>query len=153
MWLEDAAKIKTEIHAHFKRHFSESSSVRPSFNNTNFLHLCDDQSSLLESPFSLEEVKSAVWACEGSKAPGPDGFDFTFIKAHWDTIKDDVLKFVKDFEETGLLPRGCNSTFIMLIPKVKDPLTLSDYRPISLVGCQYKIISKVLAERLKAVLR
>lgn len=56
------------------------------------------------------------------------------------------------FEENGQFFTGCNSTFITLIPKVKDPLIISDYRLTSLVGCQYKILSKILAERLKKVL-
>lgn len=59
---------------------------------------------------------------------------------------------MKEFEDSGRIPKGCNSTFVTLIPKSGDPITLSDYRPISLVCCQYKIIAKILAQRLKAVL-
>nr|GEW77726.1 putative RNA-directed DNA polymerase, eukaryota, reverse transcriptase zinc-binding domain protein [Tanacetum cinerariifolium] len=47
---------------------------------------------------------------------------------------------------------GCNSSFITLVPKVDDPLTLGDFRPISLIGCQYKIIGKVLVNRLSKVI-
>ena len=55
---------------------------------------------------------------------------------------------VKHFEIEGEIPRGCNSSFITLISKIKDPLHIKDYRPISLIGCQYKVIAKVLANRL-----
>jgi len=56
------------------------------------------------------------------------------------------------FHETNSISKGCNASFIALIPKVKDPSKLEQYRPISLVGAIYKVIAKVLAERIKKVL-
>lgn len=50
------------------------------------------------------------------------------------------------------MAKGANLTFISLIPESSDPLTMDDYRPIGLVGCQHKILAKVLAERLKVVM-
>lgn len=64
----------------------------------------------------------------------------------------DIISYVKEFERTGKLARGCNPTSLTLLPKVSDPLTLHDYRPISLVGCQYKIVVELLANTLKEVL-
>ena len=52
----------------------------------------------------------------------------------------------------GIFPKGCNASFIALIPKVADPQNLNKYRPISLIGCMYKIVAKILAKRLKKVL-
>ena len=49
------------------------------------------------------------------------------------------------------ISRGCNASFITIIPKNKDPIRLGDFRPISLIGCYYKIITKILAERVKRV--
>lgn len=79
VWLEGAQEVKSEIYAHFKQHFSETTTIRPSFTSNNFLQLYVLQASVLERPITAEEIKSAVWACEGSKAPGPDGFTFNFI--------------------------------------------------------------------------
>ncbi|XP_068471476.1 uncharacterized protein [Phaseolus vulgaris] len=56
------------------------------------------------------------------------------------------------FQETGVIPTGCNASFIVLVPKVSDPLSLDQFRPISLVGIFYKIVTKVLAGRMKEVL-
>ena len=56
------------------------------------------------------------------------------------------------FWREGKIPKGGNASFIALIPKKQTPLGLDDYRPISLVGCVYKIISKILANRIKNVL-
>ncbi|KAI3507508.1 hypothetical protein L1887_22495 [Cichorium endivia] len=106
----------------------------------------------IDRPFTLEEIKRAIDRCGNDKAPGPDGFSFKFIKRFWDLIKDDILACVKHFEGNGLFSSGCNSSFIALIPKNKDPLVLKDFRPVNLVGCLYKIVSKIISFRLKSVI-
>lgn len=58
---------------------------------------------------------------------------------------------MEEFQQRGKLIKGCNATFITSILKVEDPLTLSNFHPNSLVNCQYKILSKVLMERLTKV--
>ena len=110
------------------------------------------QSLRLIEAFSEEEIMDAVWQCEGSKSPGPDGFNFNFIKKSWNYLKDDFVAALVIFHKTGFIPRGCNASFIALVPKVKDPCKLDQFIPISLVGATYKVISKVLAGRLKEVL-
>ena len=88
--------------------------------------------------------------CGSDKAPGPDGFNFRFIKKFWDIIKGDLVSAVQWwFWRTGEISRGCIASFVTLIPKVSDPIGLGDYRPISLIGFYYKIIVKLLAERIK----
>jgi len=107
---------------------------------------------MLVEDISEEEVKFAVWSCESSKSPGPDGFNFGFLKFYWEILKKDVLKVVNKFADRGSWPRGSNASFICLVPKIDNPQHLSDFRPISLVGCLYKIVSKVLSLRLKKVI-
>lgn len=67
-------------------------------------------------------------------------------------MEDDVVNLVMDFSRYAYFPKGCNPSFIALIPKVNDPRMVSDFRPISLIGCQYKIIGKPLANRLSLVI-
>ena len=93
-----------------------------------------------------------MWHCEVSKSPGLDGFNFNFIKKSWDFIKEEVMAIMNLFHDTGALPKGCNASFIALVPKVRDLVKLEQYRPISLVGAMYKIISKVLAGIIKNVI-
>ncbi|GKF10539.1 transposon TX1 uncharacterized [Tanacetum coccineum] len=87
----------------------------------------------------------------GVKAPGPDGFNFRFIKKAWDVIKSDLLNAVRWFWANMEISWACNASFVSIIPKVADPIGLGDFCPISLIGCYYKILAKILAERVKRV--
>ena len=111
----------------------------------------EDSLSLI-TDFTEKEIRDVVWQCEGTKSPGPDGFYFNFLKKNWEVIKDEVVAAMVLFHENGCIPKGCNASFVALVPKVRDPVKLEQYRPISLVGAMYKIIAKVLAERIKNVL-
>jgi len=61
------------------------------------------------------------------------------------------MRFITDFHRNDKLTNGINSTFIVLIPKISSPQRLNDFCPISLVGCMYKVLAKVLANRLHLV--
>lgn len=152
VWVTDPASLRKAAFDFFSAKFKEPCHRRPLLISDKFKKISRRDDNLLTNPFLEEEIKEAVWSCGVEKAPGPDGFTFKFWKRYWDLIKADVISFVKDFELSGSFEVGCNSSFISLIPKVSDPLTLKDYRPINLVGCLYKVLSKVLANRLKKVL-
>nr|GEU30517.1 RNA-directed DNA polymerase, eukaryota, reverse transcriptase zinc-binding domain protein [Tanacetum cinerariifolium] len=101
---------------------------------------------------SEAEIRNAIRDCRSDKSRGPDWFTFAFYKKIWDTIKDDSTVFVQDLFNTGILPQGCNTSFIALIPKISNPMVISDFRTISLIGAQYKIIAKVMENRLAQVI-
>ncbi|GJW90006.1 RNA-directed DNA polymerase, eukaryota, reverse transcriptase zinc-binding domain protein [Tanacetum coccineum] len=106
----------------------------------------------LERLVTFEEIKETVWDCGSSKAPGPDGFSFAFVKKYWDIIQKDLYDFINSFFASSELPYGANSSFFTLIPKVNNPTLITDFRPISLIGIHYKIIAKILANRLSKVI-
>ncbi|GJY70863.1 putative RNA-directed DNA polymerase [Tanacetum coccineum] len=151
-WITNPVLIKNHIYQFYESKFKETSNRRPTFTSNLFKHISVEDSNLLDRTITPQEIKDAIWDCGGDKAPGPDGFTFKFIKKHWEIIKDDIIAYVKEFENTAYIPRGCNSSFITLIPKIDDPLTIGEFRPISLIGCQYKIIAKILANRLSLVI-
>ncbi|GKV44022.1 hypothetical protein SLEP1_g51253 [Rubroshorea leprosula] len=70
----------------------------------------------------------------------------------WDVIKGDMMGFVDDFHKNGRLVRGSNCSFIVLLPKVTNPQKIEEFRPISLIGVMYKVIAKLLANRINSVL-
>ncbi|MCH82386.1 LINE-1 reverse transcriptase like, partial [Trifolium medium] len=90
--------------------------------------------------------------CDGSKCPGPDGFNFAFIKEFWNLMKHEVRIFFDQFHGNDCFPKCLLSYFLTLIPKIKSPQGLGDFRPISLLGCWYKLLAKVLAGRLARVI-
>ncbi|GJT95771.1 RNA-directed DNA polymerase, eukaryota [Tanacetum coccineum] len=114
--------------------------------------LSNDQVSELEAPISNDDIRTAVWGCGVDKSPGPDGFTFEFFRKFWTVIGPDFCIAVKWFFEHGGFAIGCNSSFVTLIPKVLDPKTVSDFRPISLIGSLYKVVTKILATRLSLVI-
>nr|GEY90439.1 RNA-directed DNA polymerase, eukaryota [Tanacetum cinerariifolium] len=92
--------------------------------------------------------KTAMWDCGIDKSSGPDGFMFGFYLRYWKLIENDVVDAVMCFFHQGLFPKGGNSSFIILISKPPNANMVRDYKPISLFGSMYKIISKILANRL-----
>ncbi|WJZ90796.1 hypothetical protein VitviT2T_009917 [Vitis vinifera] len=88
----------------------------------------------------------------GDKAPGPDGFTVAFWQDCWDLVKEEVMDLFKEFFEYGSFAKSLNTTFLVLIPKKGGADDLGDFRPISLLGSLYKLLAKVLANRLKKVL-
>jgi hypothetical protein len=75
-----------------------------------------------------------------------------FYKRYWDIVGDRVTEEVLQVLRGGDLPDGWNETNVVLIPKVKNPELMKDLRPISLCNVVYKLVSKVLANRLKLIL-
>lgn len=143
---------KTLIPLNKQERFKDPNPHRPKFHSSLFRKLNVLDARFLESSFTLDEIKEAVWNCSSSKSPGPDGLNFKFIKRYWEVLKHDFFKCLKHFEDDGNFSRGCNPLFIVLIPKNADPLELSDYLPISLIGCVYKIVSEILSSRLAKVI-
>ena len=120
--------------------------------NGNLRSLSVNSSDLLERSFSEEEVWDVISKSDGNKAPRSDGYNMHFIKNHCVLIKENVMKIFEFFFESGSFDKRLNSSFITLIPKCSFISGLNEYRSICLVGCIYKILAKVLANRLRDVL-
>jgi hypothetical protein len=106
----------------------------------------------LEAPVTKEEVRVALLQMHPDKSPGPDGFNPAFYQNFWELCGDEVFTAVKDWLGRGYFPTNLNETNICLIPKCDNPSTMKDFRPISLCNFLYKVVSKLLANRLKVVL-
>jgi hypothetical protein len=105
-----------------------------------------------DKSYTTEEVKAALFHMAPSKAPGVDGFTAGFFQRHWELLQHDIVPTVLGFLNGGELPIGLNDTSITLIPKVRHPQRISQYRPISLCSVLYKIASKCIAYRAKGSL-
>jgi hypothetical protein len=105
------------------------------------------------APFTDDEISFALFHIGPAKAPRPDGFPACFFQWNWGMLKEDIIESVKRFFTEGIMPDGINETAIILIPKIKNPLSLKDYRPISLCNVLYKIIAKCLVNRMRPLLQ
>ncbi|GJQ90373.1 RNA-directed DNA polymerase, eukaryota [Tanacetum coccineum] len=151
-WIKAPDLVKSEFLSHFKNWFAQPQVSRLNLNSSFPRNLSSIQQADLEIEVSKEEVKRVVWDCGINKSPSPDGFTFGFYRHFWNLIENDVVEAVKYFFHQGSFPKGCNSSFIALISKNPEANMVKDYRTISLIGSLYKIIAKILANRLVVVL-
>jgi len=117
-----------------------------------FKRLSEEENNGLVLPFPLHEIEKVVKESDENKSLVPDGFNFAFIHEFWYLMKGRVRIMFDQFYGNSVLHRSFWSNFIVLIPKVDEPFALKDYRLITLVGCLYKLISKVLGAHLAMVL-
>ncbi|KAL0292827.1 UNVERIFIED_CONTAM: Retrovirus-related Pol polyprotein from type-2 retrotransposable element R2DM [Sesamum radiatum] len=114
--------------------------------------LTETEAEALVLPVSPDEVKQALFDIDESKAPGPDGYSAGFFKAAWPVIGGEVTQAIRDFFQTGRLLKQVNATLISLIPKVSNPGVVAEFRPISCCNVLYKVITKILVQRMRGIL-
>ena len=111
-----------------------------------------ENNEMLIKPIRMWEVEEAVNQMALGKAPGPDGFTTNFFHLLWDLVKEDVLNIVEESRTKKGVLKAFNATFLTLIPKEMGADTLDKFRLVALCNVIYKIISKVIANRLKPLL-
>ncbi|XP_058757456.1 uncharacterized protein LOC131630719 [Vicia villosa] len=107
---------------------------------------------ICEESYTAAEVKTALFQMHPLKAPGPDGLPALFYQKFWHIVGSDICKLVLDILNNQKHPGIINNTHIALIPKCKTPTKPKDFRPISLCNVVMKLVSKVIANRLKIFL-
>ena len=145
VWVQQPNIVKNAAANFFHTRFTEQDYSRPYLDGVPFNSISHGQREQMPVPFPDQEIKEAVWSCGGDKCPGPDGLNFNFIKKFWDIMSPEFRRFVDEFYAHGSFPRGSNASFVALIPKMNHPQSFNDYRPISLIGCMYKVIAKLLS--------
>lgn len=154
---DDKGQIHTEvrdIHSQVESYFQNLFTSGGCDINLNLLQVIlkvvtEEINSSLTKDVTYQEIENAASAINPDKSPGPDGMNAGFYRHHWSIIKPGVISHVKDFFQKSHLDPMINQTHICLIPKIDSPSSVRDYKPISLSNVAYKIISKVLAKKLK----
>jgi len=107
----------------------------------------------LEEPFTHEEIDLVIQNLPSDKSPGPDGFNTDFIKKCWPVVKFDFYNLFHAFYSGEICLQSINGSYIALIPKCDGATRASDFKPISLLNTSMKIVTKLLANRLQAIIQ
>lgn len=103
-------------------------------------------------PITNEEIRVALFNIDPWKAPGPDGFPAGFFHSFWEIMEVDICCLVRNIFHTSKFPKGFNSTIISVIPKTDNPQNMSQFRLISLCNTPYKVVSKILVQRIRPLM-
>lgn len=152
-WLTTEHEINSELRDFFQSlfHSAGSNEMEEALSVINPIITPSMNTSLIR-PVSSAEIDLAVFQLGVLKAPGPDGYPGLFYQRYWEKVKNATISAVKHFFESGFLLKEFNYTNLVLIPKLPAPELLSHFRPISLCNFCLKIITKILANRLKTIL-
>jgi len=154
IWLDDMATIKQKFIMDFSARFTSARGAPLGLDGTLASPMVTAEENVgLIKPVTDDEIYNAVFQMDPHKAPGPDGFGASFFQDHWATIKGLLSIAIKDFFHTGTLLKEVNHTLITLIPKTENPETTAHFWPISLCNTIYKILAKILVNRLRPVLQ
>ena len=151
-WHSEENNLKNSVVGAFQKLYSEEEGWRPSIDRLSFMGLDNSEVEGLENPFPEEEVFAALTDLGKDKALGPNGFTMAFWLFGWDVVKVEIMGFFREFHERGRFVKSLNATFLVLVPKKGGAEDLKDFRPISLVGSLYKLLAKVLTNRIKKVM-
>nr|XP_025611773.1 uncharacterized protein LOC112705129 [Arachis hypogaea] len=147
-----SARIKVAITEFYKELYRQEYALRIGFREGLVRQINGAKVEALEVMPSVEEIRDAVLDCDSSKAPGSDGYNMNFIKQCWEEIGQEFTAAVLGFFQSVKLPTDANVTWVTLAPKFVGANEIKDFRSISMVGCIYKVISKVMVRRLRIVM-
>ena len=149
LWINDHDQIANKFVEDFSKRLKSSHTGQRTLTHLGLPRLITDLENreLIRLP-TLEEVKIALFSIDSNKTPGPDGFGAGFFKTYWNIIKKDLFNCITEFFTNGKLLKELNETFITLIPEKQNPVQTNQFRPINLCSTLYKIIAKILINRL-----
>ena len=149
---KDESEMANQAVQFYKKLYKETEEWRPFVEGLEFDQIEGLERDWLERRLEQQKVLQVVKEMEGDKALGLDGFSLAFYHHCWEVVERNVLAVFEEFYQHSKFEKSLNATFIALIPKKNGASNIRDFRPISLVGSVYKILAKVLANRLKEVL-
>ncbi|MCH86708.1 RNA-directed DNA polymerase (Reverse transcriptase), partial [Trifolium medium] len=152
-WIYEENALQNLMVNFYKNLYSSSHIIDTDFPTyQTFPTIKEDDLNLLKSEITIEETKHALFSMGNLKSPGPDGFHPVFFKSQWDIVGTALHKLVVNCFLDPNHIEEINNTRITLIPKCEDPSMANQFRPIALCNVAYKVVTKVLTQRLRMIM-
>ena len=146
-------EILVEQHRFFKKLYTADSEVHFTLQNPTNVRVTEDDRKMLEEDISITEIRNAVLKLKKDKSPGCDGFTAEFYQYFWNEIESMYVSAIHCAVEQKRLHLSAGRGVVSLIPKKnRPPFQIKNWRPLTMLTMDYKIIATVLANRLKKVL-
>jgi hypothetical protein len=151
--IKDKSQIKQEIEKHFKNIFQKEW-INLDERRKESLEIIQTENlkNEMTNVITETEIKAIIDKCKNLKSPGQDGIPYEFYKEFLPILKERMTELFNEIIENEEMAGSQSLAMIKMIPKKSNATKLSDFRPISLLCTDYKILAGVLAERLKPVL-
>jgi hypothetical protein len=155
--IDSYEEIKEEAYHHFSSLYQQPIEDTTQEENNKLLEnipilVTNEENIQLTQEITEEEICKAIWSLDPDKASGPDSFPIRFFRHFWDVIKKDLGKMLNYTLRKKKVGGSTNSTFLALIPKDSNPSNFTRFRPISLCNSSYKILTKIISNRLNPLL-
>lgn len=152
--IESPLQLGALVHSHFTEKYAENLDDidKNSVLYQDLKKLSNDNQYLLDQPLSEEELFEALKSLNRRSSPGIDGLTTNFYLEFWNCIKSTFLQVIRESLRRGLLPKSATKAVLSLLPKKGDLLKLENWRAISILTTDYKILAKTLSLRLSTVI-
>jgi ribonuclease HI len=152
-WVEDEEQLQGMVNSFYKNLFAcNDNNIQWQQTRYSYPIINELEYNLLRENITKDEVKHALFAMAPWKAPGPDGFPAGFYQNGWSKVENSLCDFAKSVWRNPVDVATVNFIDICLIPKIDRPEFVSQFRPISLCNVSYKIITKIMVNRLKKII-
>lgn len=152
-WVEEKGELERIGIDFYKELFIANPNAGGRFIQGRFPQILRDAIQILQADCTLEELARALKGMGLLKAPGPDGFQPILFKRTWEIMGKAIFKFAGDVLGEGSIPSESTEDLLVLIPKKANPGLIRNFRPISLCNVSLKLVTKMIVNRLKVVLR
>ena len=123
-------------------------SIAPKYLDDTPAVITQQEATELAEPITLAEVQTSIEAGAKGKCPGPDGLPLEFYRATWSVIKEEITEIFNTILARRKICASHKAGVVVLVPKVAQPKTVQQFRPLTMLNCDYKILARILNTRI-----
>ncbi|XP_026459855.1 uncharacterized protein LOC113360571 [Papaver somniferum] len=148
--ISDQSQIVDALIQHFQKIEEQSVNIKEELLEVVPQLITEEDQKILDVIPSTEEIKAIVFDMDPESTPGPDGFSGIFYRSCWEIIQDDLVAAIQFCWRRRFIPKGMNSSFLVLLPETQGARTAKQFRPIGLSNVVFKIFTKIITTRMSS---